>query len=76
MSGLANQHGISRTFLYQLMNPAILYLSLCFSEPSCVETNWHALILLWRLEVTMLNFQYYRNAALPGPLTRLSWHTQ
>ena len=55
MSELANQQGISRTFLYQLMNQAILYLSLCFSEPPCVDTDrshrdWHELILLLRLE--------------------------
>jgi len=55
MSELANQQAISRTFLYQLMNQAILYLSLCFSEPCCVETDthnrdWHELILLLRLE--------------------------
>jgi len=50
MSELANQHNISRTFLYQLMNQA-----LCFSEPLGVDTDthdrdWHELILLLRLE--------------------------
>ncbi len=57
MSQLANQYNISRTFLYQLMNQAILYLSLCFSEARPFENeanhrnrDWHELILLLRLE--------------------------
>jgi len=57
MSQLANQHHISRTFLYQLMNQAILSLSLCFSEARPLENDashrdrdWHELILLLRLE--------------------------
>ncbi|NOY73070.1 MAG: hypothetical protein GXP14_11995 [Gammaproteobacteria bacterium] len=55
MSQLANQSAISRTFLYQLMNQAILVLSLCFSDRSSLKSetsdrHWHELILLLRLE--------------------------
>ena len=55
MSELANQYAISRTFLYQLLNSAVLYLSICFSdcqpaEKPRTDRHWHALVLLLRLE--------------------------
>ena len=55
MSQLANQYAISRTFLYQLLNSAVLYLSVCFSDgpeldPKLPDRDWHALVLLLRLE--------------------------